>query len=275
MNQLPPACLLFLSSLVLATAGPLDDAIVSTVRLSDVANYSWTTTIADDARTYDIDGKTVRGAFTSVRMPVVNSIRRKLGRGVTDPQVTAIFRGNVDCVLLTDNGWMRPDELREPSSEPTEPDPLPTLAGTAVLRATPSRLPLLTREKKEPQPYSNLQLAISHPHEELGIIVSSHESFDVVGDLVSGTLTRVGAQLLLVRDGQSEIIPIHAGGTFTLWLRGGMVSRYQVKLEGVLSVQTPRGRAHVAVQQSALTQIQQVGTTTFEVPMTAQAKLLQ
>jgi len=275
MKQLTPACLLFLFSAAAASAGPLEDAIVSAVRLTDVANYSWTATISDDARTYDIEGKTVRGAFTRVRMPVVNSIRRKLGRDVTDAQIDAIFRGNVDCVLLTESGWMRPDELREPPPESKELDPLPKVGGSTGIRASTSRLPIPTRDKKPAQPYSNLQLAISHPHEELGVIVSSHESFEVEGDTVSGTLTSVGAQLLLVRDGQPEIIPIHASGTFKLWLRGGVVARYQLRLEGVLSVLTPRGRAHVSVQQSALTQIQHVGTTTFEVPTTAQAKLLR
>lgn len=275
MKQLNPACLLFLITAVAAVAGPLEDAIVATVRLSDVPNYSWTATISDDARTYDIEGKTMRGGFSYVRMPVVNSIRRKLGRDVTDSQIDAIFRGNVDCVLLTESGWVRPDELREPRPEPRELDSLPTVGGSIVIRTQPSRLPIPAREKKESQPYSNLQLAISHPHEELGVIVSSHESFNVEGDTVSGTLTSVGAQLLLVRDGQSEIIPIHGSGSFKLWLRGGLVSRYQLKLEGVLSVQTPRGRAHVSVQQSALTQIQKIGSTTFEVPSTAIAKLVR
>ncbi len=275
MKPLAPACLLLLLSAGAAAAGPREDAIVATIRLSDVANYSWTSTISDDARTYDIEGKTIRGEFTGVRMPVVNSLRRKLGRDVTDAQVDAIFRGNVDCVLLAENVWMRPDELREPPPESKERDQLTTASVSPGIRPTTSRLPNPAPDKKPAPPYSNLQLAITHPHEELGVIVSSHESFDVDGDTVSGTLTSVGAQLLLVREGQPEIIPIRASGTFKLWIRGGMVSRYQVKLEGVLSVQTPRGRAHVSVRQTSLTQIQQVGTTTFVVPSTAQAKLLR
>lgn len=275
MKPLLPAILVvFLLSRVQLAAGPIEDAIMATARLADVPNYSWSSTVTDDARTYEIDGQTVRGGYTRVRMPVVNRIRRKLGRDVTDAQVDALFRGNVDCVLLTDRGWLRPDELGEPSFESRGATPASGVDIATPIRAPATPLPLpAPPEQKASQPYSNLQLAISHPHEELGVIVGSHESFGVEGNSVSGNLTPVGAQLLLVRAGQTEIIPIRAQGTFKLWLRGGLVTRYQLRLEGVLSVQTPRGRAHVTVQQSALTEIRQVGATSFEVPDDVRAKL--
>ncbi len=101
-------CLL-LGSGATGVAGPAEDAILASVRLADAPNYSWIATITDDARTDEIEAKTVRGGYTRVRMPVVNRIRRQLGRDVTDPLVDAIFRGNIDCVLLTDHGWLRPD----------------------------------------------------------------------------------------------------------------------------------------------------------------------
>ena len=125
----------------------------------------------------------------------------------------------------------------------------------------------------EERNYSNLQLAISPPHEELGVIVSSHSEFKVEGDVVSGTLTDLGAQLLLVRDGQHTLTPVRAAGAFKLWLREGAVAKYQVRLEGILSIETPNGRRQIAVHQVTNTIVTAVGTTTFELPEQARLKL--
>ena len=126
---------------------------------------------------------------------------------------------------------------------------------------------------REDRAYSNLQLAISHPHEELGVIVGSHQEFTVEGDVVSGTLTDLGAQLLLVRDGQKDITPLRAAGSFKVWLRDGLVAKYQVKLEGILKIDTPNGQRNVQVNQTTHTVIKDVGTTTVIVPDQARVKL--
>jgi hypothetical protein len=261
----------------LLRAGPAEAAILAAMRLAEQPNYSWTTTITDDARTYDTEGKTRRGELTWVKMPVVNSIRRRLGRSVTDTQIELIFRGNVDCVIATDRGWKRPDDLSLADDEAGGDSSgggfgggLPGIgvAGGGTSGRGRSRLPEPERR------YSNLQLAISHPHEELGVIVSSHQELKVEGDIVAGTLTDLGAQLLLVHDGQKEIAPVRATGIFKLWLRGGMVAKYQVRLEGVLYIETPKGRRQIQVHQTMDTIVKDVGTTTFEVPESARRQLL-
>ncbi len=286
MPRLLAVCLLAGCAVTVALAGPTEAAIVAVMRLSDQSNYSWVATVSDDARTYDISGQTVTGAFTRVKMPVINSVRRRLGRSVTDTQIEFIFRGNVTCVIATDDGWLRPGELPPPPEVDSEVDRIVNPAGSTgtpgarsisggvikgtVIRSSSSP-PGDTDERQ--RGYSNLQLAISHPHEELGVIVSSHTEFKVEGEVVSGTLTDLGAQLLLVRDGQKEITPVRAAGTFKLWLREGLVSRYQVRLEGVLQVNTPGGRRQVAVNQNTETVLKEIGTTRFEVPDQARIKL--
>jgi hypothetical protein len=250
------------------------------MRLSDQPNYSWVATVVDDARTYDIFGKTVRGGFTQVRMPVINSVRRKLGRSVTDTQIHLIFRGNVHCVIETDDGWRTPTELpmlqwNAPESQPSRASPaigllLGNSRGSLLGAAIPGGA---SRNVPTERTYSNLQLALSHPHEELGVIVGSHEALQVEGDLVTGSLTALGAQLLLVRDGQKYIEPVGASGTFKLWLRGGMVTKYQVTLEGTLNVHLSSGRRKIEVHQTTDTILKDVGTTTFEVPDQARVKL--
>jgi hypothetical protein len=277
MKRLPFACLLAGLSSVEAVAGPADSAIVAAMRLAEQPNYSWTSTVADDARTYDIEGKTARGGFTLVRMPVINAVRRQLGRGATDAEVDFVFLGNVACVLASDHGWLRPDEL------PAAPEDRRESGGRAGRRGSrggpgsgPSggrRGPGAGAEDGNARGYSNLQLAISHPHEELGVMVSSHTDLTVDGDVVSGTLTDLGAQLLLVHDGQKELTPVRATGTFTWWIRDGAILKYQVSLHGVLEIETSRGRQQIEVRQKSDTRLKAVGTTTFEVPEPARLKL--
>lgn len=285
MKQLLPVCLIVGLIHPHLRAGPNEVAILAAMRLSDQPNYSWVATISDDARTYEIHGKTVRGGFTRVKMPVINAVRRQLGRSVTDTQVDMIFRGNVACMIETDEGWRKPDELRMTDLGDPDSAHLPAATGHApLLGARPSgggkirgsilRAPTgPTLKESAERGYSNLQLAISHPHEDLGVIVGSHREFKVEGDIVTGALTDLGAQLLLVRDGQDSITPLRATGTFKLWLRDGAVVKYQVRVEGTINVLLPTGRRAINVQQVTDTVIKDIGTTRFEVPPQVRAKL--
>jgi hypothetical protein len=122
--------------------------------------------------------------------------------------------------------------------------------------------------------YSNLQLGVSHPHEELGVMVSCHVSLAAEeAGVLFGTLSESGAQLLLVRDGQKEIVPLAASGNFRLWVRDGMVQKYRVHLEGLLQVDTTAGRQTVRVNQTTETVIRDVGRAEFAVPEEARRKL--
>ena len=244
---------------------------MAAMRLAEQPNYRWLATVADDARTYDIKGQTSRDGYTRVTMPLVNSLRRRLRRSATDTDIEFIFRGNVACVIATDEGWRTPAELPAASPEPTvaRSPGGPSRGGPGL--ASGSRRPDGTDEGR--RRYSNLQLGLSHPHEELGVIVSSHLDLHPDGDCFTGTLNELGARLLLVKDGQREISPVRATGTFTLWVREGLVTRYQVRLAGVLQVDTPGGRRQVSVTQTTDTTIRDVGTTQFDVPEEARIRL--
>lgn len=284
MKQIAILCVAFFLALA-ARGGPNEAAVLAAMRLSDVPSYSWTATISDDARTYDIDGKTARGGFTRVKMPVINAVRLRLGRSAADTQIEAIFRGNVKCVLLAEDKWKLVDELPFPMDddefERIAAAQAATGPGSIMSSGAQTGVPgmgAITRSRRNedlrPKAYSNLQLAISHPHEELGVMVSSHASWNVEGDVISGTLTDLGAQLLLVHDGQKEIEPLRAAGTFKLWMRNGLVVKYQVALEGILSVTMKTGgRQKIEVRQTMNTVIRDIGTTKFEVPDEARRKL--
>lgn len=266
-------------------AGPAEEAIVGIMRLSEAPSYAWITTVSDDAQTYEIDGRTSANGFTHVKMPAINALRRRLGRDASDTRVEAIFRGNVDCVLRVEHQWLRPAEL-PPPEQISDFDRLGANVRTAaainssvatiVMRGSAARRPssLPSPPDEEARGYTNLQFAICPPHEELGVIVSSHTDLKVDGELVTGTLTDLGAQLLLVRDGQKQIEPLRATGTFKIWLRAGTVTRYQLSLEGALSILSEkRGRITMLVHQRSLTEISEVGTARVEIPELARTKL--
>src|SRR5215212_3330822 len=133
MKRLLPVCLVVSVMIPRGEAGPTESAILAAMRLSEQPNYSWVATVSDDARTYDIVGKTARDGFTAVKMPVVNSVRRQLRRSVTDTEMDIIFRGNVACVIQTDEGWRKPDELRYDGSADGDSPHLPATTGHSPL----------------------------------------------------------------------------------------------------------------------------------------------
>ena len=274
-----------LSGIGTAQADPADRVILAAMRVGEMKNYSWTASVMDDARSYTIEGKTQKGGYTWARLPMVASLAQRLGRDA-DTDVEAIFKGASDSVIRTDQGWRRPRELpkhlREwhdhyvilPVTRSHRPlwgvedgnleDPWET---TPILVAPPPRY----AEDEERRPYSNAQYGISHPHEELAVIVSSYTTLNISGDCATGTLTDLGAQLLLVREGQDHISPLCAAGMFKLYLKNGMVVRYQLRLEGILLVE----RKKVHVHQASNTTISNVGVTQFSVPDEARHRLEQ
>lgn len=258
-------------------AGPTDSAIVAAMKLPDASSYSWVTNVQDDARTYDIVGQTDRSDFSLVTMPMVSAVRRRVGRGSanSDNQVEAVFKGSEKCVVQTPAGWQTPAELAAAArSDQRGPPGGGGYPGGGFPGGGPSR-----RGRRgggpgdTPAAYSNLQLNLSRPHEEIGVIVGSYIDIRAEGDVIAGTLSETGAKLLLVHPGQNELTPLKAGGTFRLWIRDGALVKYELALDGVLAVETPAARREVEVHQKSTTELKAVGTTKFDVPEEARKKL--
>jgi RNase P/RNase MRP subunit p29 len=121
--------------------------------------------------------------------------------------------------------------------------------------------------------YSNLQQTLSRPHEEIAIIVAGYTDLQPESDGASGTLSETNAKLLLVHAGQKDIMPVKASGKFRLWLKDGELVKYQVTLEGKLTVSTRDGRRDVDVHQTATTLLRDVNATTLDIPDAAKKKL--
>ena len=107
----------------------------------------------------------------------------------------------------------------------------------------------------------------------LGVIVAGVADLKVEDGALTGALSETAAKLLLVHAGQKDITPLRASGTVRLWVRDGMLAKYETRLQGVLSVEGGAGRREVTVNQTATTTVTEVGTTKVEVPAEAKKKL--
>ena len=255
-----------------------DAAIVAAMKLPDAANYTWTSTVDDDARSYTVDGQTDRASDLSlVTMPMVATVRRRAGTGTanSDNFSTVVFKGDEKCVVQVDSGWKTAEELASTARAGARGGYPGGLDGTSRrgrrgVGGFPGGGPDGSRP---PVAYSNLQKTLSRPHEEIGIIVATATDLKVDGDIVSGTLSDTAAKLLLVHPGQKEITPLKGSGTFRFWLKDGALVKYEVKLEGTLAVMSRGDRHEIAVHQTSLTEIKNVGSTKFDVPDEAKKKL--
>lgn len=277
-------------ALLLGTAGvclgaQTDEAIIAAMKLAEMPSYGWTTTVNDEVRTYYIHGKTDVSGWTWLRLPMIKSIAQRLGRDA-DVEVEAFFKSSEAFVIRTGEGWKTLDELprrhrewvddRDPWTLPQSSIPrIGALGmGSGAVHKDPFKIdpfPVIhaRTRARAPRHDGHVQFGLTRPHDELGVIVSSHTELVVEGDVATGVLSDLGAQLLLVRDGQDHIQPIAAAGVFKLQLQGGMVTKYLLRLEGDLMVDGKR----VLLRQTSSTEINQLGVAGLQLPEEAVRKL--
>jgi len=288
-----------LAALVTAlSAGPVESAIVAAMKLPDAPSYAWRTEVADDARTYEISGSTERaGEFSLVTMPIPVTGGRRVARGPINSSgtstVTAWFKGAVDCVVQSGDGWRRPEEIANAGDRDTGGGGgqrrrggfggPPGGGGGGVFGGGGGMggrggggfpPPVDDRGEASGRTFSNVQKTLSRPHEEIAVIIAGGSDLKAEGELVSGRLSETSAKLLLVHEGQRDRVPLQAGGTFRLWLRGGALVKYETRLEGALRVDDAAGRREVRVNEtSTTTTLSEVGTARVEVPAEVRKRL--
>lgn len=275
-----------------AAAAPLDTAIVNAMKLTEAKSYAWTTTVDDDARSYTIDGRTIRASDLSlVSMPLAASLRRHLPTGTanSDNQASIAFLGAEKYAVQTAAGWKTADEITAlPAPDRRGPTDRGSfggggfgggggagggMRGSRGKRGSGGGLGGEEGDGRAGVAYSNLQTTLSRPHEEIAIIVVGHTQPKVEGSVLSGTLTETAAKLLLVHPGQREVTPVEAHGTFRFIYSASALTKYEVKLEGRIAVQTNYGRREIVVHQTAVTELRAVDTATFDLPAEAKVRL--
>ncbi len=280
------ACLAFALAAPLHAGRQEAAALEVAMKLPDAHNYTWSTEVVDDARSYTIEGKTDladKRDLSLVTMPTIAAYGRvgggpTRGRGSSGSEATLAFKGDDKFVLETPDGWKNPDELASVRGGRGSGGygGFGGRGGYGGYGGRGGRMRGGSSDangQRTPPAYSNLQSTLSRPHEEISILVAGYTELTAEADGVSGKLSETNAKLLLVHAGQKEITPLSASGTFRLWVKDGALVKYEVKLEGKLAVTTPGGRREVEVHQTATTTLRDVDATKVEIPDAAKKKL--
>ena len=275
MNSLAYASVSLVASVAPVFADSTDRIVIAAMRLSEAPNYSWFSIVEDDSSPHELEGRTTAGV-TWVRMPMVPSLGRRLGRE-TDTELEALFSGKTGGVVRFGNDWKSPAELPLRRSREGMSRPRSVVRGSANAGSfgvaggqSPAVVSPRLTDRRDALQFRMLQFGVTHPHEELEIIVSSFATMEVAGDVVTGTLSPLGAALLLVRAEQIDIEPLAAEGQFKLWLNNGALIKYQLKLEGVVAFE---GGTKMNVHVRSHTTLKDIGTTEVSVPDAAREKL--
>lgn len=257
-----------------ASAGVADQLLIAASRLAEQPNYTWQATVVDDLRTYEITGRTETGGLTWMRLPMVRSVARRLGRDA-GVQLEAVFCPAGRAVLHTERGWKALEELprthRDWRERPVSYYDRPPLVAwqPAFLGFEAEAAAGETSLQVSSEPYSHGQFSAIRPHEDLALIVSEATELRREGQIVTGALGETIARLLLVREGDETLMPLAALGRFAVELRGGLITRYTVWLDGVLAT----NEDPVRVRQQITTVISALGRTELALPDEARVKL--
>lgn len=268
--------LTFASAIAVVRADSVDDVIIQSMRLAAVPNYHWITTLSDEVATFTFEGRTQPNGYTWVRMPMTRSVAQRL-RQLRSGHLEAVFLGHDSFVLRMADSWVAKDALPWAKPKPTVDTfalargrpagrmgtlgaPVPASAGPRSLASFDDddlRLP------------GDIHLGLMPPHEELGIIVSSFVDLQIGDGVATGTLSELGATLLLIRDGHVDVSLVSAQGFFRLWFKDGQVAQYQLRLDGVLAF----GRKTSRVSTLTTTIIKQAGSAPLDIPEEVRAML--
>ncbi len=298
-----PRCLI-LASLIAAgvRADQADDVIVAAMKLSASPNYSWGTTIEEGSRTTVISGQTNESGFSLITFnrSGASGSSPAGGRSGSGGDTNTVFLGDSKYVVQTDSGWSSPGS--QPADSSSTSNSGNRSAGTGGGGTYGSRgggnsgLNLggvnlggggrrgggsgggsrgsrgkNASEDSSTNTPARLSSGINLPHEELAIIVANYTDLHFDAEVVSGTLTESGADLLLLPPSSTDTPPAGAAGTFRIWIKDGAVTKYEVHLSAKTA---PGGRtAKGGFSETITVELKDVGTTKFAVPAAAKQKL--
>ncbi|HLY75390.1 MAG TPA: hypothetical protein VKU80_14815 [Planctomycetota bacterium] len=222
-----------------------EDVKAAAKKLSDAANYSWTTTIKNNA---DNQGQ---GAPRFVPGPIEGKAQKDgltwLSMKQGENSFEAALKGERFALKFKDM-WIGSGDVPG-GGQPGRPDP--------ALFAS--------RMMKSMKPASQ---TVSEAIDKLKDLKAEGEG------VYSGEFTPEGAQDQLVppnRGGQSKISPTvtDAKGTLKLWIKDGSIVKVESTLQGKMSF----GQREIEINRTATTEIKDVGSTKIELPEEAKKRL--
>jgi hypothetical protein len=220
------------AALLAAESSPKEAITGTAAKLAQQGNYSWNTTTEFGNFTGTSKGKTQKDGLVGFTMT--------FGENTTE----AFLKDGKAAVKTGDQDWQSLAELA--SKAGSAPGP-----GQFLLR----RL----------QNYKA-------PAAEAGDLAGKTKELKKDGEAYASDLTEAGAKELLTfggRRGGNAPEPKNAKGSVKFWVKDGLLSKYELKLQGTV---TFNGEDR-DMDRTTTVEIKDVGTTKVEVPEAAKAKL--
>jgi hypothetical protein len=238
---------LFAAPVSFAETAPGDEVKAAAKKLSEVANYSWTTTTTVPEgsrwRPGPTTGKTNKDGFSW------------LSSTMGDRTSESIIKGE-KSVTKGDAGWQTPEERRAARQS----------AGGGGGGGE-------GRGGRGGPGGRNLE-NFKTPAQQAEDLVGKVKELKKDGDAITGDLTDEAVKGLLTmggrrRDGSEAPAPTDAKGSVKFWLKDGALAKMETHVSGKLSF----NGNEMTIDRKSTTEIKDVGTTTLDVPEDAKKKL--
>jgi hypothetical protein len=230
-----------LSALSLSTCfgGPKEDVQAAVGKLTDAANYTWTSTTAIEGAQFGpgtVTGKAEKGGY---------AVLTQEREGNT---TVAVRKGEMG-VVKTDEGWKTAEQLRAAAQNGGGGGGGGGLRGAALLRS-----PL--------------------PGAEAALLADKAKELVAAEGAIGGDLTEAGAKEMMIigrgRPGGQTPEVKNAKGSVKYWLKDGVVSKMQVKVSGTMAGRDGSDRD---ITRTTTYEFKDLGTTKVEVPEDAKKQL--
>ncbi len=233
-NILFGAVLLMAGSLLAADSTPKDDVTAAAKKLADTS-YSWKQTLDLGPNSQFTPGPTEGKTEKDGYTWLSSSFQDNTSIGLSKGKKVAV---------KTDEGWKTAEELGDGGGGF---DPNTFMARRMQNLKTPA--------------------------DEIQDIVSKTGELKKDGDVISGDLTKEGAESMLTfgfgRRGGNRPPPKDAKGSVKIWLKDGAISKYETKVSGKVD----RQGEEMDIERTTTIDIKDVGNTKIEVPDDAKKKL--
>jgi hypothetical protein len=223
---------LLAGSLVAANAAPKDDVTAAAKKLADKDNYAW------KQKTENAGGGGFGGGTSEGKIEKDGYLW--LSMSMRDNTIEAVKKGDKGAIK-TQDGW-------QSLSEATSGDPGPATFAARRLQS------------------------FKAPAAQAEALAGQVKELKQDGDVYSGELTAEGAKSQLMfggRGGGNGPEISGAKGSVKFWIKDGVLSKYEVKVQGTVSF---NGNDR-DVDRTTTIEVKDIGSTKIEVPDDAKKKL--
>ncbi|HWA08269.1 MAG TPA: hypothetical protein VG838_02265 [Opitutaceae bacterium] len=285
-----------------------DAIVLASSKLSEAANYSWISSTVRDSRSAEMRGKTDSAGYSLVTFigyapPVAPAGGRSVHSALPGDSIHAAFLGDTKYVIQVGDDWTDLESASDTSTKSGSTGRSPGSGGSSRMgggsgmsgtglgggalggagggrrggggggggRGSRGGSGRGNGDDSGGGAPARFPAGINLPHEELGLIVANYTNLHTDGDAIAGTLTQIGAELLIVPPGSKEKPPEGAAGTFRLWIKDGVVTKYELSLSARTA---PGGKtARGGFSETTTVILSDVGSSHVDVPDAARRKL--